>query len=284
MYALVVPYSPDATSESTKARIDSGSETFIVATTKPQTLWQKLSTTPLRMGECGGGYGRTVSRRMVMVGAVAMVLLVLAASSGPVRVWITPPSGPSPSLNDSPSPRDMVAPQDSVSTDRSGGPNWVSTFLLLLGVLLIVLAATVVVRSVGTLGRPGRRRLRARLGRRIIPLPELPESELTVDVVAARAALAGGSPRNAIVACWMQLERDAAAAGLSRSAAETSAEYIERVVAESSVDPAPIGELAALYREARFSRHELGDDHRTRAFATLSSVAAGLRRSVEVPT
>jgi hypothetical protein len=42
------------------------------------------------------------------------------------------------------------------------------------------------------------------------------ERELAVDVEAARVALAAGSPRNAIVACWMQLERDAAAASAWR--------------------------------------------------------------------
>ena len=115
-------------------------------------------------------------------------------------------------------------------------------------------------------------------------LPEVRERELTVDVDSARAALSGGTPRNAIVACWMQLERDAAAAGLPRAAAETSAEYVERVVAASSVDPAPIRELAALYREARFSRHELSDDHRTRALAALNRVEAVLKRGAVVLT
>lgn len=132
--------------------------------------------------------------------------------------------------------------------------------------------------------RPGRRGVRERSLRQVTALPEVPERELAVDVEAARVALVGGSPRNAIVACWMQLERDAAAAGLPREAAETSAEYVERVVAASSVDPAPIRELAVLYREARFSRHELRDDHRTRALAALNRVEAVLRSSVVVLT
>ena len=82
----------------------------------------------------------------------------------------------------------------------------------------------------------------------------------------------------------MNLERDAGEAGLPRAAAETSAEYVERVVAASSVDPAPIRELAALYREARFSRHELGDDHRSRALAALDRVEAVLKPSLAVAT
>src|SRR4029079_7227595 len=136
----------------------------------------------------------------------------------------------------------------------------------------------------GTWARLNRRGVRQRSVRSVTALPEVPERELAVDVEAARFALAGGNPRKAIVACWMQLERDAAAAGLPRDAAETSAEYVERVVAASSVDPAPVGERASLYGEPRFSRHELRDDHRTRALAALNRVAAVLRSSVVVLT
>jgi uncharacterized protein DUF4129 len=229
-----------------------------------------------------------MDRRLVAGAAtgVAMVLLVLAASSGPVRVWITPPVDVGPSSIDGTGPLDTVATRNSVVSDRSDGQPWGAFLSQVVVVLLIVVVVTMAVWIVrlGSWPRPGRRGLRERQGREITALPEVPERELAVDVYAARIALAGGSPRNAIVACWMQLERDAAAAGLPRAAAETSAEYVERVVAASSVDPAPIRELAALYREARFSRHELRDDHRRRALAALNRVEAVLRRSVEVLT
>jgi Domain of unknown function (DUF4129) len=229
-----------------------------------------------------------MDRRLVAGAAtgVAMVLLVLAASSGPVRLWITPPGDVGPSSIGTTGPLDTVAPQDSVPPDRIVQHHWGDTLVQLLGVLLIVLAVTMAAWRVraGMWPRPGRRGVRERSLRQVTALPEVPERELAVDVEAARVALVGGSPRNAIVACWMQLERDAAAAGLPREAAETSAEYVERVVAASSVDPAPIRELAVLYREARFSRHELRDDHRTRALAALNRVEAVLRSSVVVLT
>ena len=226
-----------------------------------------------------------MDRRLVAGAAtgVAMVLLVLAASSGPVRLWITPPVDVGPSSVGTAGPLDTVAPPDSVSPDRGGLHHWGDVLFQLFGVLFIILAVTVAVWMVraGRWPRP-RRSVRERSVRQVTALPEVAERELAVDVEAARVALAGGSPRNAIVACWMQLERDAAAAGLPRDAAETSAEYVERVVAASSVDPAPIRELAALYREARFSRHELRDDHRTRALAALNRVEAVLRSRVVV--
>ena len=217
----------------------------------------------------------------MVVGAAVAVLVLLAASSGPVRLWITPRTNEGPSSIEVVT-ADTIALRDPPSagvSDSSGS----SIFFQIIGILLVVLVVAVAVSLARAWVRPRPRRLwRMRSRRPVAPLPELPEPELTVDVAAARAALSGGSPRNAIVACWMQLERDAAAAGLPRAPAETSVEYVERVVAASSVDPEPIGELAALYREARFSLHELRDDHRTRALAALSRVEAALQQRVEV--
>jgi hypothetical protein len=227
-----------------------------------------------------------MNRRLVAAAAtgLAMVLLVLAASSGPVRVWDTPPAAVGPSPINGANPTDTLPPQASALPDRSDGKHWGGFFSQLLEVLvigLLVTLAALVVR-LGMWPRQGQRGLRQGRDGQITALPDVPEREPRVDIGAARAALVGGNPRNAIVACWMQLERGAAAAGLPRGAAETSAEYVELVITASSVDPAPIRELAALYREARFSRHELGDDHRARAFAALDDVEGALRRGVEV--
>lgn len=219
----------------------------------------------------------------VLAAVFFMVLMMLAASSGPVRLWLTPPS-------DVGSPSDagglpaIVVPEQPVA-DRLELPEFVGAMSQLLAGLLTVLAVAMMlaVVRVGHWPQPRWRRPRDWSDRNLSSLPEVRERKLTVDVDAARAALSGGSPRNAIVACWVQLESDAATAGLPRLAAETPTEYVERVVGASSVDPVPIGELAALYREARFSRHELRDDHRKRAFAALDRVAATLRRGVQVP-
>jgi hypothetical protein len=87
-----------------------------------------------------------------------------------------------------------------------------------------------------------------------------------------------GEPRNAIVAAWLGLETSAAATGLPRLPAETSTEYTERVIGVWPVDAHRLGDLAALYREARFSVHELGEDHRQRAIADLRVLVADLDR------
>lgn len=213
----------------------------------------------------------------------AIVLLALAASAGPGRIWVAPSSGETPSVDGGSTP-DNVVPQATVA-GRSEWPAWVGTTLqIVAGVLLAMLVVTALLVAGRVGGRvPLRwRSRRIRADQQVTPLPEVPERELMLDVAAARAALLEGSPRNAIVACWMQLERDAAAAGLARMVAETPAEYVQRVVMASSVDRAPIEELAALYREARFSRHTLGDDQRARAVNTLHRVAASLTSNATV--
>jgi hypothetical protein len=223
--------------------------------------------------------------RVATIAAVAaMVVLVLAASSGPVEVWTTPSSDGGGAVVDTESPPSTDAPQPEQESRREL-PGWVDSLSRAIGVLAAVLAITGALFALRYLRMPvirGRHRVRRRqaVGS---ALPAEDQREVTVDLDAARAALAGGAPRNAIVACWMQLERDAADAGVPRQPFDTSTEYVERVIGASSVDPAPIGELAALFREARFSRHALSDDHRVRAVSALERVATALRPVAEAP-
>ena len=84
-------------------------------------------------------------------------------------------------------------------------------------------------------------------------------------------------PRNAIVQCWLRLEGDVAAAGLLRNSADTSAEFTERVLGRYSVDSEAIQELAALYREARFSQHSLDESARQLALDALDRLHQALR-------
>ena len=56
------------------------------------------------------------------------------------------------------------------------------------------------------------------------------------------------------------------------------ADSIERRGVLRSEGGAPIAELSALYREARFSEHELGEEHRERAEAALRALHQDLAR------
>ena len=216
--------------------------------------------------------------------ALVIALVVIAASSRPVQLWGVSSSGSAPvpvaEPTDNTEPATEEPPQQ---REDKQFPPWVADIVQFVMVTVSFTAAIVLIVWVSRRRLRGRNPLRWARGRRGAfpePLPEFDEptpSLATVDFGAAHLALAVGDPSEAIIACWLRLEHDAAAAGVERHPHETSAEYAERVVAEASVDPQPIRELAALYREARFSRHRLSDDHRQRARNALARVESALR-------
>lgn len=119
-----------------------------------------------------------------------------------------------------------------------------------------------------------------RLGPVPHPEPEADEEDLAeLDQRLDRALdeVAHGEPRNAIVAIWLHLQRLLAARDFASDAADTPSEFAERARTAYHLDPDALGELAALYREARFSRHPLTENHRARAQSCLTRLQAGLR-------
>lgn len=140
-----------------------------------------------------------------------------------------------------------------------------------LGGIALTLLLAVVVLAI----RANRRR------RRAAP-PEsarkAPDRALLTDRRAARQArmLREGSPREAIIATWLDLERLVAAAGVPRRPSETSSELVVRVLDDREVPAAALTDLAALFREARFSTHELTEALRERAAGDLDAVHAAL--------
>ena len=110
-------------------------------------------------------------------------------------------------------------------------------------------------------------RIRARLAdeRLVVPLEPLPDLEtarsaLERDQQKQRDALAGTDVRNGIVACWIVFEEAAAEADVARQPAETASAFVVRFLHLLDVDPRPVGELARLFLEARFSSHPMPSD------------------------
>lgn len=87
-----------------------------------------------------------------------------------------------------------------------------------------------------------------------------------------------GQPRNAIVACWHRFELQAIEAGLARHTWETPSEFALRLLERAEVAPAAISRLLDLYREARFSDHDLDEDDRAAAAAALREIQAQVVR------
>jgi hypothetical protein len=96
------------------------------------------------------------------------------------------------------------------------------------------------------------------------------------DAAQQREILLGGRPRNAIVECWHRFEQQAADAGLARHPWETSSEFTLRMLDLVEADSHAVAELAVLYREARFSEHDLDEAARSDALDALDVVHRGL--------
>ena len=234
---------------------------------------------------------RWVGTAVVMAGAAGLAMLTWVVAGGPVDYVTAPPvlqrdgiEGPTPST---------YQRFSGVPASGEGGelPEWVRILiqLLMLGVGLLLLYLVVAMLRVAF--RMLLERWRDPLPHAhpvsVAPLPEVPESLLGPKAAARRdLLLAEGVPRNAVVAAWIDLEASIADGGMVRLRAETPAEYVTRVMATWRIDPASILDLAALYREARFSEHEITETHRVRALADLDRLHADLEAAAgatEVP-
>ena len=115
--------------------------------------------------------------------------------------------------------------------------------------------------------------------------PERVRTAMADDAEEQLRLLLDGEPRNAIVACWHRFEMQALESGLPRHPWETSSEFALRMLDRADVDSAAVNRLLELYREARFSEHDLVESHRTAAAEALREihVQVGARRAAGRP-
>ncbi|MBC9822983.1 DUF4129 domain-containing protein [Terrabacter sp. MAHUQ-38] len=224
-----------------------------------------------------------MSRRGVQVtvagAAVVMAALVVAALGRPVPLLSRPVDDRTVTLLETVTTDLPTPPTATTATSAAALPFEPSPLLVAFVQIVVVLTAVVVLVVIAQLLRSLLRR-RPHLAQHEEPdfaIPLVP-SELLEAARDRLRDLETGEPRNAIVAAWLGLETSAAATGLPRLRAETSTEYTERVISVWPVDSQRLGDLAALYREARFSVHELGEEHRRRAIADLRILVDDLDR------
>jgi hypothetical protein len=218
----------------------------------------------------------------LLTGAVVAALFAAIATAGPVEFAAREPSIPwDPTLDPPVTTLEPRPPVDDepVEYDPTQTPRIVEVILRALIYGGAAVAAVLVLLNVWRhRPQPQWRRLRRRR-RRSVQFEVLDDvaAAVSADADAQRAALQRGSPRNAIVECWLRLEAAVVAAGVPRDPADTSTELTVRVLATHHVDPVAIARLAALYREARFSDHPMGEDARRAAIDALDHVHEGLR-------
>lgn len=217
-------------------------------------------------------------------GAAALGLIAVVTASAPVDVVSQPPRGSAPSVLLTTPPGSASANPTTSVTSTLPSLNDLPTLPPVAVAVIQLVVALAVGWVLALLARYAWRSFprvttRAVAVAPITPLPALPDE--LVDTADARLALLQeGDPRNAIVACWVDLEDAAAAAGLPRRPHETAAEYTVRVLHTWDVAPDAMGALAELYREARYSRHPLTEEHRAAAVERLNAIHDDLRRVI----
>jgi len=194
---------------------------------------------------------------------------------------------------DDPTPTDPPAPTEQPSSSgptQSPGPNRTDQlpqghsdlpFAGLIGTVLRIALALWLLSLVWRGLRWLAQDLQARRSREPAPLevdfdvlddPEPLVEEMRRDADLQLELLLGGEPRNAIVACWERFEEQAERVGLARKPWETSSEFTLRLLDVVSADPSAVSRLAVLYREARFSEHDITEADRQRAVEALARI------------
>lgn len=223
----------------------------------------------------------TLAVASVAAGALLVVLLVAwAASIGPSEVLrgegFAQPSESAATATATATDEPADA-GPAVEPPEDPGRSLVGTLAVVLNVLLVVglvlLAGWVTVRTARSWRRERRRRTAEQAPAfEVVPPPVLAARELLDGAEAQRHALTGDTPRNAVVACWSRFESAAAAAGIERHTWETSSEHVLRVLDLVDADSTAVARLSDLYREARFSEHDLDEDDRAAALDALDRI------------
>lgn len=166
--------------------------------------------------------------------------------------------------------------------EQNPPPAWVKVLIwLFLGTLILAVGVGVLWLVVAAAREVFARRGKG--GRTAVDFTVLDEpariaEQVVRDAEEQDALLRDGDPRNAIVATWHRFELQGDRAGVPRRASETSSEYALRILDLAEADNGAVRRLAELYREARFSDHEVTEEHRSQALAALT----GIRRSLGV--
>lgn len=214
-----------------------------------------------------------------LTGAIVAVLFVAVATAGTVE--FADPSTSSSGIPPATTIPDTVLPVTTAESMEWKVPGFVDVILRVVFFAGVAIIVWLVLRYAWR-HRPTLRWTRRRRPARSVDFEVLDEvaTAIKADAEAQQLALRGGTPRNAIVECWLRLEAAVVAAGVPRRPADTSTDLMLRVLAERPIEPTAIANLAALYREARFSDHPMTEDSRREAIDALDIVHEGLGSAV----
>jgi hypothetical protein len=212
-----------------------------------------------------------------------LVLVMFAARSGPDRIFTGPLHDPSvrpitPSISPAARPGgNQFHRGDFHSSPFLEAVGWIVKIIGLLVLLwLSYLGARALLRYLQErTPRPKPSRL-DHVEFDVLDDPEPLVEQMRQDADEQFALLMGGHPRNAIVAAWDRFEEQAERVNAARRPWETSSEFTLRLLDAVSADADAVGRLESLYREARFSEHEIRESHRQAAVEALRAIHASL--------
>ncbi|RYP82487.1 DUF4129 domain-containing protein [Nocardioides guangzhouensis] len=224
--------------------------------------------------------------------ALAGVLLVTwAATVGPTGVLGG--DGPMPHPREAPTTFEPLpeTAEEADQDEQQQGDSLVADFVGVVGqavAVVVGIAALVLAGLLLVLAARGVRRLVEEVAaRRGPPDPEATAFDaldartrlaraITEDADRQRDLLTSGSPRNGIVHCWHRFEELAGEAGIGRHTWEAPGEFALRILTTIDADEDAAYRLTTLYREARFSHHELDEVAREEALDALVTIHLGL--------
>lgn len=223
---------------------------------------------------------RLITVAVVVLGALMLIALAARSERGPLLAPKQVAAGPTHVITPvptSPTPTRNTSEGGQARSSTHHQPNWLVWFGVIVSIAPLVLAlcfapAMLYVPAGGIWF--GRREARSaeppQVDDEVAPPP------LADAVADGLRELDQGGPGEGVVACWVQLERAAADAGTHRAAPDTASELVGRLIDRHPVSSGALLRLADLYREARYSRHELPESARTEARAALEQVQAEL--------
>lgn len=237
----------------------------------------------------GEGKAPGAKHRLLLVGAttaLALMVLIVVTTARRDPILRSPDRDPNIDLPRVTYQAPTLPPVSKTATGTPTGSHaGTGTFAgilrdIMLGALLLLLLWLIVASAMSLMRRWREHRRVRRAG----PLPEVDDAVL--DSVAQATGrqqqlILEGTPSNAIVACWVDLEHAVAAAGVERRPSETSAELTIRVLDALDIDRPALRDLGALYREARFSAHQLTEQERASARDALTALHRSLRATTE---
>ena len=226
-----------------------------------------------------------MTRRLAIGGVLGLLVVLLmagvAAREGDYTSRLPPSSAATTAATVAPSSPEAAPSTASTSATSEEEPelppSQVLGRVLLVLVLLLALAGaaaliTSLVRSARDLARSGALTRPRAVGTAV-------REALAPAAEQALVAVEQPDAREAVVRSWLLLGEAAAVVGFPARPAETAAEYAGRIAAELEVPATELDRLADLYREARFSQHEVGEPQRAEARALLHGLRVRLTRA-----